>query len=69
MAERGTPPFETCDSTLALAEAVGIGTRDLRRIELAGIPIREALFDFAAIRRERRLSAPPTPRPPRAPQG
>lgn len=60
MAQRGTPPFETCDSTLALAEAAGIGTRDLSRIELAGIPIAEARFDFAAIRKKRRASpAPP----------
>ena len=54
MAVRGTPPFETCDSTLALAEAAGIGTRDLRRIEVAGGPIREPAFDFAALRRQRR---------------
>ena len=54
MAERGTPPFEECDSTLRLAEEAGIGTRDLKRIEVAGTPIREAVFDFAAIRRERR---------------
>ena len=54
MAVRGTPPFETCDSTLALAEAAGIGTRDLRRIDVAGGPIREPAFDFAALRRQRR---------------
>ena len=54
MADRGTPPFEACDSTLRLAEEVGLGTRDLKRIEVVGTPIREALFDFAAIRRERR---------------
>jgi uncharacterized protein (DUF362 family) len=59
MADRGTPPFETCDSTLALAEAVGIGTRDLNRIEVIGTPVKQALFDFAAIRRERRHNAPP----------
>ncbi len=59
MADRGTPPFESCDSTLRLAEDVGIGTRDLKRIEVVGTPIREAVFDFAAIRRQRRLSAPP----------
>jgi uncharacterized protein (DUF362 family) len=53
MAERGTPPFESCDSTLRLAEDAGIGTRDLKRIEVAGTPVREAVFDFAAIRRER----------------
>jgi uncharacterized protein (DUF362 family) len=54
MADRGTPPFEKCDSTLRLAEDVGLGTRDLNRIEVAGTPIKEALFDFAGRRRERR---------------
>ncbi len=58
MAERGAAPFETCDSTLRLAEDVGIGTRDLSRIEVVGTPIKEALFDFAAIRRQRRLPPP-----------
>lgn len=53
LAARGTPPFEQCDSTLALAESVGLGTRDLRRIEVAGAAIAEAKFDFAALRRER----------------
>jgi len=53
MAVRGTPPFEDCDSTLALAESVGVGTRDLKRIEVVGTPIREALFNFADLRRER----------------
>jgi len=46
MADRGHAPFETCDSTLRLAEDVGLGTRDLKRIEVAGTPVREALFDF-----------------------
>ena len=59
MGDRGTPPFETCDSILRLAEDVGIGTRDLNRIEVIGTPIKEAVFDFAAIRRQRRLSSPP----------
>jgi len=54
MADRGTPPFETCDSTLKLAEDAGLGTRDLKRIEVVGVPIAEARFDFAAIRRQRR---------------
>ena len=58
MADRGTPPFENCDSTLRLAEDVGIGTRDLKRIDLIGTPIKEAVFDFAAIRRQRRRSSP-----------
>jgi uncharacterized protein (DUF362 family) len=46
MAERGTPPFERCDSTLSLAEKAGLGTRDLKKIEVAGVPIREAIYPF-----------------------
>ena len=57
MADRGTPPFENCDSTLRLAEDAGLGTRDLRRIEVAGTPIVEARFDFAGLRRRRRANA------------
>ncbi len=45
--DRGTKPFETCDSTLRLAEDAGIGTRDLNRIEVIGTPIRDAVFKFA----------------------
>lgn len=48
MADRGTPPFERCDSTLRLAEQLGVGTRDLRRIEAVGTPLREAVFRFRA---------------------
>jgi uncharacterized protein (DUF362 family) len=59
MAVRGTPPFERCDSTLALAENAGIGTRDLQRIEVIGTPVRDAVFDFAAIRRQRRAGPRP----------
>jgi uncharacterized protein (DUF362 family) len=62
MAARGTPPFEVCDSTLQLAESVGLGTRDLRKIEVTGVPISEARFDFAAIRQKRRASPPPPPK-------
>jgi uncharacterized protein (DUF362 family) len=54
MAERGTPPFEKCDSTLRLAEEAGIGTRNLRRIEVRGVSVAEARYDFAAIRQKRR---------------
>jgi uncharacterized protein (DUF362 family) len=46
MAERGTPPFETCDSTLRLAEQLGVGTRDLNQIEVLGTPIAKARFNF-----------------------
>jgi uncharacterized protein (DUF362 family) len=58
MADRGTPPFEESDSTLRLAEDVGIGTRDLRRIEVIGTPIKEAMFNFADIRKQRLHSSP-----------
>jgi uncharacterized protein (DUF362 family) len=46
MADRGTPPFETCDSTLRLAEHLGVGTRDLSRIEVLGTPIAKARYKF-----------------------
>jgi hypothetical protein len=46
MAERGTAPFEKCDSTLKLAEQLGIGTRDLKRIEVLGLPIARGRVEF-----------------------
>lgn len=46
LADRGAPPFETCDSTLHLAEHLGVGTRDLNQIEVAGTPISKARFKF-----------------------
>jgi uncharacterized protein (DUF362 family) len=46
MGDRSKAPFEHCDSTLRLAEELGVGTRDLRRIEVIGTPIGEARFDF-----------------------
>ena len=54
MGDRGSPPFEDCDSTLKLAEDIGIGTRDLKRIEVIGASIDSAKFDFAKIRAARR---------------
>jgi uncharacterized protein (DUF362 family) len=56
MADRGTPPFERCDSIVKLAEAAGLGTRDLKRIEVIGSA---PVFDFAAIRKKRRASPQP----------
>jgi len=53
MAPAGTPPFYACDNFLELAEGVGLGSRDLGRIEVAGTPIREARFDFAPLVRSR----------------
>jgi hypothetical protein len=49
MAERGTVPFEDGDSALKLAEELGVGTRDLKRIEVIGVPIAEAKFDYRAV--------------------
>ena len=51
-ADRGTPPFKTSnsDNMLRLAEDVGLGTRDLKRIEVVGTPIKQALYDYAALR-------------------
>ncbi len=45
---RGTAPFETCDNTLMLAEGHGVGTTNLKRIEVRGVPIEQALFKFQA---------------------
>ena len=53
MARAGESPFNGCDNFLELAEGVGLGTRDLRQIEVAGTPIREARFDFAPLIRSR----------------
>jgi len=49
MADRGAPPFETCDSTLRLAEHLGVGTRDLTRIEVVGTPIANARYRFPTL--------------------
>jgi hypothetical protein len=46
MADRGTPPFQKCDSTLQLAESLGVGTRDLTRIEVVGPPIEKVRYPY-----------------------
>jgi uncharacterized protein (DUF362 family) len=46
MADRGKAPFETCDNTLRLAEELGVGTRDLGQIEVAGEAIEDVVFKF-----------------------
>lgn len=62
MAPGGTPPFYTCDNFLELAEQAGLGTRDLRRIEVAGVPVAAARFDFAPMIRSRfPRNVPPYP--------
>jgi uncharacterized protein (DUF362 family) len=49
MADRGTPPFETSDSTLRLAEQLGVGPRNLSQIEVLGTPIAQARFNFRQV--------------------
>lgn len=45
-ADRGTKPFLRGDNTLKLAEAVGVGTTDLKRIEVAGLSVKDAFYNF-----------------------
>jgi hypothetical protein len=44
--DRGTSPFLRGDNSLKLAEAVGVGTTDLNRIEVVGLTIKEARVNF-----------------------
>jgi hypothetical protein len=44
--DRGSEPFIKCDNTLKLAEAHGIGTTDLKRIDVRGLALKEAVFPF-----------------------
>ena len=50
LAERGKPPFARCDSTLRFGEELGVGLRDIGKNEVAGVPIKEVLFDYSAVR-------------------
>jgi uncharacterized protein (DUF362 family) len=45
-ADRGTSPFIRGDNSLKLAEAVGLGTADLDRIEVVGLSIKDARINF-----------------------
>ena len=45
---RGAAPFKTCDNILLLAEGHGVGTTDLKRIDVRGVPIEQAMFRFDA---------------------
>jgi len=45
-ARRGASPFNDCDNTLLLAELLGIGTADLKQIEIRGAPIAQAVHRF-----------------------
>ena len=43
---RGTAPFRDADNTLLLAEAHGAGAADLKRIEVRGVKIEQALYRY-----------------------
>jgi uncharacterized protein (DUF362 family) len=45
-ADRGASPFIRGDNMLKLAEAVGIGTTDLNRIEVVGMSIKDVRLNF-----------------------
>jgi len=46
-ARRGQPPFPRADNTLTVAEGLGLGAADLKRIEVRGLALEEARFRFA----------------------
>jgi len=40
--------FQYADNMMLLAEAVGLGSADLTRIDVRGVPIKEAMFEYEA---------------------
>ncbi|HZT32239.1 MAG TPA: DUF362 domain-containing protein [Bryobacteraceae bacterium] len=49
--EQLVPPGETqqyADNTMLMGEGAGIGTADLSRIDLRGVPIKDAMYDYEA---------------------
>jgi uncharacterized protein (DUF362 family) len=49
--EQLIPPEEThqyADNTVLMGEAAGLGTADLSRIDLRGVPIKDAVYDYEA---------------------
>ena len=58
-AEKGQTPFVTCDNTMALGESVGLGTRDLNRIEVVGGSIKDNICDYLALRKAREARPAP----------
>ena len=41
-----TCPSRRSDNTLLLAEKLGVGSADINRIEVAGVPIAKALYRY-----------------------
>jgi hypothetical protein len=46
-APRGSAPFAGCENHLLLAEKAGLGTADLARVDLRGLPLAEARCPYA----------------------
>jgi uncharacterized protein (DUF362 family) len=44
----GDETFQYADNTVLLAEAAGLGSADLANIDVRGVPIQEAMFDYEA---------------------
>jgi hypothetical protein len=40
--------FQYADNMMLLAEAAGLGSADLNKIDVRGVPIKEAMFDYEA---------------------
>jgi uncharacterized protein (DUF362 family) len=45
-AVRGQKPFSFCDNHLLMAEQAGLGTADLSKIDVRGVPIEEARYPY-----------------------
>jgi len=48
-AASGKTPFTGCHNSLLLAEARGVGTTDLKKIEVRGLSIKDAVFPFPSV--------------------
>jgi hypothetical protein len=49
--EQLKPPdemFQYADNMMLLAEAAGLGSADLNKIDVRGVPIQQAMFDYEA---------------------
>jgi uncharacterized protein (DUF362 family) len=44
----GDEPFQYADNMMLLGEAAGLGSADLTKIDVRGVPIKEAMFDYEA---------------------
>ena len=58
------PGFPRGDNMFALGEQRGLGSTDLKRIEVRGVPIEKALYSYEAVRAAAPAQPAPAPRPP-----